>query len=1045
MAATVPQRISDLIHRFGWDIIPYLSGLGIQNLAEAQILFVDSGNIANKLDADDGVHGLSLVNPLATIDYAVGLCTASEQSIVLVAPGHAEEKAAAGALVTCDVPGVKIIGMGVGALRPTLTLSTDTGAIAFSVTAANVVISNIKILVTMDAVVKAISVAADSCKLIDVEIADNAKTTEVAIGILTTSAASNLHIERYIHNGDIDGDACTEAIRLVGVARATIKNSWFRGTFSTAAIQMLTTACSGIVVDSCIFENKTTAMTTTVVDNAVSKWLVKDCWDVVGGYGFSGGSGNALSTADITGVAASIGTILNEGGDADIGAVLGQFANSTLVARLNLLQAEANKLDSVTIDTTPVAASVATFVAGGAGGIGTQLPTSTSLYDTTKNVNTIGVTGAPVEKTLADTLHKDGNFTFDNETDSLEAIRDRVDTLNTADQVDIDAILADVSAAVPEPPTPNSIQDILHKDTNYTYSNVTDSLEAISDKITPSGAGDVWYVDSDMAADTGDGKSWATAKQTMTSGIALLTDGDTLYVRGTSAFGEAVTSPNGVDNVKIIGVSGSKRAPQWASDATGTSALTIDGEKNWEIYNMRFQAFAASTVACLHVVDGRGLVVENCYFHGGGNAHSAIRLEGSCPQSRIENSFFHEFYTIAHGNSGNNYEATIWGNTYTQSAVGVDLINNHFAANLDDVKLQAHSCRIVGNTFSKTNPLQSTTTTLNLVCSGSSCGGNVVSGNTFGTDSSELSPANGYYFSTTDIVAGNHCPDGDSAGKPAGEGKAWYVDSDRGLDTNSGMSWGRAKLTIAAAVALCADYDTIYLRGVTGFAESVVTTPAITNVKIIGVDSTKRRPEWKSAAQGSYALQIRSLDWEVHNIRFSGNLTNTVCLVKVTYDLSTYYGAGVLIKDCYFHGGGDSVGGIEFNGGGFQNDVIGCHFTDFGGVGAAGIWTTNHLNYFLHAKIVGNWFSENVNCLRINAQTCLVKDNVFQTEGAERDATVVCDLVNSGGSGCKGNCCVGNYFGDVTANITSTYGYYGGTGDLWVNETADAKDYGVPT
>ncbi|GAG40003.1 unnamed protein product, partial [marine sediment metagenome] len=138
-------------------------------------------------------------------------------------------------------------------------------------------------------------------------------------------------------------------------------------------------------------------------------------------------------------------------------------------------------------------------------------------------------------------------------------------------------------------------------------------------------------------------------------------------------------------------------------------------------------------------------------------------------------------------------------------------------------------------------------------------------------------------------------------------------------------------------------------------------------------------------------------------------------------------------------------------GGGFQNDVIGCHFTDFGGACTgrdAALCTDNHLNYFLHAKIIGNWFSENTACLRINAQTCLVKDNVFQTEGSVRDATVVIDLVNDNGGpsgGCKGNVCVGNYFGDVTANITSVYGYYGATGDLWVNETADAKDYGVPT
>ena len=393
MAATVPFRVTDLIHKYGWDAVNRLSALGIQNLAEAQVLFVDSG-ATNTLDADDGYHGHTMETPLATIDYAVGLCTASEQSIIIVAPGHAETEAAAAALVTCDIAGVKIIGMGEGTLRPTITLSTDTGAVAFSVTAANVVISNIKILVTKDAVASAISVAGASCKLVDIEVSDNASTTEAAIGILTTTAADDLTVERYIHNGFLAGDACTEAIRLVGVSRGVIKDCWFRGKFSTAAIQMVTTACAGIVVRGCVFENGTTALTTDIVDNATSKWSAIDCFDVVGGYGFGGGSGSALASDDVSSVISQV-----------------------------------NKIDAVTLDTTPVAASLATFVAGGAGGQGTQLPTSTSLYDTTKNVSTVGVTGAPVASTLADTLHKDGSFTFDNTTDSLEAIRDRLDSL----------------------------------------------------------------------------------------------------------------------------------------------------------------------------------------------------------------------------------------------------------------------------------------------------------------------------------------------------------------------------------------------------------------------------------------------------------------------------------------------------------------------------------------------------------------------------------------------------------------------------------------
>ncbi len=46
---------------------------------------------------------------------------------------------------------------------------------------------------------------------------------------------------------------------------------------------------------------------------------------------------------------------------------------------------------------------------------------------------------------------------------------------------DIAAVTSDIADAVPEPPTTNSLQDTLHKDGSYTYDNTTDSFEAIRD------------------------------------------------------------------------------------------------------------------------------------------------------------------------------------------------------------------------------------------------------------------------------------------------------------------------------------------------------------------------------------------------------------------------------------------------------------------------------------------------------------------------------------------------------------------------------------
>jgi len=94
------------------------------------------------------------------------------------------------------------------------------------------------------------------------------------------------------------------------------------------------------------------------------------------------------------------------------------------------------------------------------------------------NPTLIPVVSAPPAKSLADILHKSGAFTYDKATDSLEALRDYLSGLSTGD---LAAILAAINAAVPGPPTAKSLQDILHKDGGFTFDHTTDSLEAIRD------------------------------------------------------------------------------------------------------------------------------------------------------------------------------------------------------------------------------------------------------------------------------------------------------------------------------------------------------------------------------------------------------------------------------------------------------------------------------------------------------------------------------------------------------------------------------------
>ena len=113
-----------------------LGGIGSPLLTTGDVYHVDSG-------ADTASNNNAATNPkqpAATLDGAIGKCTANNGDVILIAPGHSETLSAAGA-ITCDVAGVTIIGMGVGGSRPTFTLDTA-ATVDIDVTAADVQIHN---------------------------------------------------------------------------------------------------------------------------------------------------------------------------------------------------------------------------------------------------------------------------------------------------------------------------------------------------------------------------------------------------------------------------------------------------------------------------------------------------------------------------------------------------------------------------------------------------------------------------------------------------------------------------------------------------------------------------------------------------------------------------------------------------------------------------------------------------------------------------------------------------------------------------------------
>lgn len=112
-------------------------GLPVLNTYGGNVYWVDSNT-----GSDSSAHGGTYKRPYATIDYAVGRCTANNGDIVMVFPGHTETLSAAGD-ITLDVAGVSVIGLGTGSDRPQITLGTA-ATTEIVVSAANVTMENFK-------------------------------------------------------------------------------------------------------------------------------------------------------------------------------------------------------------------------------------------------------------------------------------------------------------------------------------------------------------------------------------------------------------------------------------------------------------------------------------------------------------------------------------------------------------------------------------------------------------------------------------------------------------------------------------------------------------------------------------------------------------------------------------------------------------------------------------------------------------------------------------------------------------------------------------
>ena len=192
---------------------------------------------------DGAGYGRNPDAPVATLDYANGLCTASKGDIIYAMPGHAESLVGATSAVL-DVAGVRVIGLGTGALRPKLTYTTDAGA-TISITAPNVALENLQLYANFTNGVTAgitVGALADGLRLTNIRMEEAANTKEFLIGVSVAAACHDVGIDGFEFFG-VTGGTDSQCIIFVGASNFSyVRNFHIFGDFSGAAIDGLTAA-----------------------------------------------------------------------------------------------------------------------------------------------------------------------------------------------------------------------------------------------------------------------------------------------------------------------------------------------------------------------------------------------------------------------------------------------------------------------------------------------------------------------------------------------------------------------------------------------------------------------------------------------------------------------------------------------------------------------------------------------------------------------------------------------------------------------------------
>ena len=316
-----------------------------------------------------GAYGDTPQAPFASIDYAVGQCTADRGDLIVALPGHIEAITAAAGLAL-DVAGVTVYFLGDGATRATIRFSTAVGA-DMNIDAANITLGakgydlGPRFLANIDALTGPIDVNAARFRMYGAKWYDGT-TINTTDCVVADAGADNMEIEDFEF---IDGDAAgTQKQSFIQIAAATgpiLRKIKCTGDFGTGIIEN-GTAWIDALIDDVVLDNGSASPTVCVLLQATSTgWMRNSSLRVASGStGYTANNDMQFDNVGVTGTDAADAADPVLGGLADTAATGAVTTTDTAMAYIKQLVTQIGGADA---DTNPIASMLA-----GAAGIATM-------------------------------------------------------------------------------------------------------------------------------------------------------------------------------------------------------------------------------------------------------------------------------------------------------------------------------------------------------------------------------------------------------------------------------------------------------------------------------------------------------------------------------------------------------------------------------------------------------------------------------------------------------------------------------------------------